>query len=140
MSTSIYEAIEKRIAEFLATNDPKIEWIKVAVRAHAFLPLYVGWVATLGIRSDGSLVRWDHEDARSQMTRLVDAYWQRMAICYGAKKYPELRALTPARPSAALTCGLCGGTGEVVSDPRLVCRCGGVGWVIPGEEPGPSPG
>jgi hypothetical protein len=136
----MHEAIEKRIAEFLSADDPEFEWTKPAVRAHRFLPLYIGWLAVLGIRPDGSFVRWNHEDDRSGVTPESHADLQRMAICYGARKYPELRALLPERPAAALTCSACGGTGEVGGNPRLVCQCGGTGWIIPGEQPSPSPG
>jgi hypothetical protein len=46
---SMRGAIETRISEFLAADDPKLEWVKPAARKHAFLPLYVGWVAVLGV-------------------------------------------------------------------------------------------
>jgi len=70
-------AIEKRIDEFLAADDPQVEWVKPAVRKHGFLPLYLGWVAALGIRPDGSFVRWDHEDDPETVKTLADAYWER---------------------------------------------------------------
>jgi len=137
---SMHEAIEKRIAEFLAGDDPKLEWIKPAVRAHAFLPLYLGWVAALGVRPDGSFIRWDHEDDRASVKPLSNAYWQRMAIIQGAKKYSELRALLPERPAEALTCDACDGSGQMSGAPQVVCQCGGIGWIIPDENREPSPG
>lgn len=133
-------AIEARISDFLAADNPKLEWVKPAVRKHAFLPLYVGWVAVLGVRPDGSFVRWDHESDRASVKPLSDAYWQRMAISHGTRKYPELRALLPERPAAALTCEACGGSGQMSGAPQLVCQCGCIGWVIPGEPRKPSPG
>jgi hypothetical protein len=133
-------AIETRIAEFLTAEDPELEWVKPAVRQHGFLPLYIGWVAALGLRPDGSFVRWDHEADRASVKPLGDAYWQRMAICHGAKKYPELRALLPERPASAQTCGACGGSGQLSGAPHVICQCGGVGWIVPGEEREPSPG
>jgi hypothetical protein len=133
-------AIEARIAEFLAADDSKLEWVKPAVRQHGFLPLYVGWVAALGLRPDGSLVRWDHEADRASVRPLRDAYWQRMAICQGAKRYPELRALLPKRPASAQTCSACSGSGQVSGAPQIICECGGIGWIIPGEEREPPPG
>jgi hypothetical protein len=134
------EAIERRITELLAADDPELDWLKPAVRAHGFLPLYLGWVAALGLRPDGSFIRWEHEDDPTNVKPLSDAYWQRMAVCQGAKKYPELRALLPERPSTALTCDSCGGSGQMSAAPHVVCSCGGVGWLIPGEPRGPSPG
>lgn len=93
-------AIEIRIAEFLANDNPRIDWVKPAVREHGFLPLYLGWVATLGLRPDGSFVRWNHEADHASVEPLRDGYWKRMAICQGAKKYPELAALLPERPAS----------------------------------------
>jgi hypothetical protein len=137
---AIRAAIERRIDEFLAADDPKLEWVKPAVRKHTFLPLYVGWVAALGVRPDRSFVRWDHEDDRETVKPLSDPYWQRMAACQGAKTYPELRELIPERPAAAQTCDACGGSGQMSGAPHVICQCGGIGWLIPGEHRGPSPG
>lgn len=137
---SMSREIETRIQEFLVAKDPKLEWVKPAVRQHQFLPLYVGWVAALGLRPDGSFVRWDYETDREDVKPLRDAYWQRMAICQGVKKYPELSALLPERPSSAQTCSACGGSGQVSGASRIICRCGGVGWIVPDEEWDPSVG
>lgn len=137
---SMSEAIEKRITELLAADDPELDWVRPAVRAHGFLPLYLGWIAGLGVRPDGSFIRWEHEDDPANVKPLSDAYWQRMAVCQGAKKYPELRALLPERPGSALTCDACGGSGQMSAAPHVVCKCGGVGWLLPGEPRGPSPG
>jgi hypothetical protein len=133
-------AIERRIRELLADEDPRFDWVKPIVRAHAFLPIYLGWVSAIGVRADASFVQWDHEDDPEAVRPLVDPYWQRMALCAGAKNYPELAALIPARPFDARTCEACAGTGTIEGAPRLMCQCGGLGWVIPGERAGPSPG
>jgi hypothetical protein len=132
--------IEKRIEEFLSTSDDKIEWIKAAVRKNTFLPLYVGWIAVLGIRPDGSFVRWDCEGDNDTVRPLASSYWQRMAICQGVKKYPELRALLTERPPSAQTCDACGGSGQLSGAPQVICRCGGTGWLIPGEPRDCPPG
>jgi hypothetical protein len=71
---SMRGAIETRISEFLAADDPKLEWVKPAARKHAFLPLYVGWVAVLGVRPDGSFVRGFGDTIRNSMpTRAASA-------------------------------------------------------------------
>jgi hypothetical protein len=137
---SMSRAIEIRIAEFLAGDDSRLDWVKPAVRQHGFLPLYIGWVAALGVRSDGSFVRLDHEDDRASVKPLRDAHLQRMAICQGAKKYPELHALLPERPASAQTCSVCGGSGQISGAPQLICECGGIGWIVLDEDREPSPG
>jgi hypothetical protein len=139
---STKEAIEKRIAEFLAARNPKLHSLEPAVREHGFLPLYIGWLATLGIRPDGSFVWWDdsNEIKHPCLKPLVSGYYQRLAICDGARKYPELRALLPDRPADAQTCEMCGGSGELPPAVPAICKCGGCGWIIPGESLGDNPG
>jgi hypothetical protein len=39
-----------------------------------------------------------------------------------------------------VTCDACGGSGQVSGVPQVVCQCGGIGWIIPGEERESSPG
>jgi hypothetical protein len=137
----VREQIERRIDEFLRNDDRRRDWIKAAVRTHQFLPLYLGWLAVLGIRPDGSLVRWDHEDAPEIVSPLSDPYWQRMALCQGSKRYPELSTLIPQRPMAARVCDSCAGTGTIEKVPsEIICQCGGLGWIIPGERHDRSPG
>ena len=138
---SLSREIEARIAEYLASDDPRREWLKPAVREHRFLPLYLGWVAALGIRPDGSFVYFEYESAPKPVRSLEESFWQRMAIFQGARKYPELRALLPERPTTAATCEPCGGSGAPVGLPQLICvGCGGSGWMIPGESKEENPG
>lgn len=136
--------IEDRIAELLASDDQRRDWLKPAVRRFGFLPLYLGWFTALGIRADGSFVRWDHEDDPDVwrdppvIAPLPEEFLQRLALWQGAKRYPELRALQPARPPHAVTCALCKGEGAGEIHPTFICHCGGCGWMIPDEPHGKS--
>jgi len=132
--------IERRIAEYLKSDDERLGWVRDAVRRFDFLPLYLGWVSTLGIRADGTMVRWDHEDNPEIVHRLDDPYWSRRALALGARKFPELAELVPRRPPNAVRCDVCAGTGEVRGASHLICGCGGLGWTIPGEQAEPGPG
>jgi|1185.fasta_scaffold102597_3 hypothetical protein len=53
------EQIEERIREYLADPDSRLRWMREAARRYNFVPLYVGWVATLGIQPDGALSNGD---------------------------------------------------------------------------------
>ena len=130
--TDLSVAIDRRIAEFLSSDDPRYDWLRPAVRRWTFLPLYLGWVSTLGIRPDRTLVRWDHEDDPDNIKLLPDGRLRRVALCQGVKTYPELTKLLPERPPSAVTCEHCGGTGQM-RVLNLICQCGGTGWCIPGE-------
>src|SRR3989442_3263086 len=133
MPRGLRAAIERRIRELLTGGDERLEWVRPIVRAQGFLPLYLGWVSAIGIRPDGSFVQWDHDVEPATVKPLHDSYWERMALCEGAKKYPELGALIPTRPVEARTCEACAGTEAIAGAPQIICGCGGLGWVIPGE-------
>jgi hypothetical protein len=137
---SLAGEIEARLAEYLADDDPRLEWTKAKVREHWFLPLYLGWFAALGVRPDGSFVRWDYETTPERVTPLLEPFLQRLAICRGARRYPELRALVPERPATAATCESCRGAGELPGLPQVICGCGGAGWIVPGESLGEPTG
>jgi hypothetical protein len=137
---SLAGQIQARIVAFLASDAPRLESLTQAVREHEFLPLYLGWIAALGIRPDGSFVYFEYEPVPKPVRPLEESFWQRMAILQGAKEYPELRALLPERPAIATTCSSCHGAGELAGLPQLICGCGGLGWVIPGEAREENPG
>jgi hypothetical protein len=130
--------IAVRIAEFLK-SDSKLAWLKPTVEEHRFLPLYVGWDAALGIVADGTFVRWNH-DSVPHFELLTTPFLQRLAICQGAKLYPELRVLLPDKPDNGHTCPTCHGTGTISADAQAICECGGAGWLVPGEPRGTPTG
>lgn len=131
------DAIGGYIDEYLASEDEGTAWVRKAVREHVFLPVHVGWVAALGIRPDGTVVRWEHEDRPGEAPRAeANPYWQRFVVAEGARKYPALGVLVPARPDHARDCSACGGTGELArtnDGVELLCQCGGLGWLLDGE-------
>jgi len=134
-------AIQRLITQFLATPPPAHAWAVDAVRAHDFLPLYFGWVATLGIRPDGSMLRWHQEEGVDAVGTLDVEYLRRMALKQGSLQYPVLEPLVPSPLPDAQTCPTCGGSGTIGSNnSKVICECGGVGWIVPGEDRGESPG
>ncbi|MBW3563355.1 MAG: L,D-transpeptidase family protein [Acidobacteria bacterium] len=63
-----------------------------------------------------------------------------MALCQGAKRYPELTDLLPKRPDDAQTCEFCDGSGLANDLPEhlresIVCFCGGLGWIASAAGP-----
>jgi hypothetical protein len=133
--------IRMLIARFLAADEPKSVWAKPAVEKHGFMPLYFGWTATLGVRPDGSFVRWNHEDGLDSIEPCTTPFLQRMALAQAAKKYAELAAFVPARPPEGVVCPRCGGSGRLPGGAaHIICVCGGLGWTVPGEDQGVTPG
>ena len=136
MGTVEATVIDALIARFLASKDPGRAWVRAGVLRHHFLPVYLGWVEVLGVRPDGSIVRWMHEDDPERVAPCGSSWERRFAGYQAASQYPELAALMPERPEDAVVCGRCDGSGIVrTPSTELVCGCGGVGWVIPGEYP-----
>jgi hypothetical protein len=125
--------IDRWIDQFLADDDERFGWLKERVHTRRFLPLYVGWIATLGITAGQEIVRIESEGDVAEPEPVADAFSRRLAICQGAKKYPSLITLLAERPASAVDCASCSGRGEIDGAPRLVCECGGAGWLIPGE-------
>ena len=132
---TITQIIEQEIESLLAAPDKTLEWLIPAVRQHRFLPVYLGWTAVLGIRPDGTLVEWLHEDSPETVRPIQHPFWCRLALCQGARKYPALKPLIPARPVDAVQCDGCSGTGIIGALPTMICKCGGLGWLIAGEPP-----
>lgn len=80
------------------------------------------------ITPDGEILTqaWDSEEPPAPE---ADPTLRLAALVIGAEKHPQLRPLLPSRPSDAVTCKTCGGTGRLPKYPRLLCLCGGIGWM-----------
>jgi len=123
------EYIAARIAGFPHEASAEQQWQLPHVSRFNGLPLYVGWTETIGIQSDGTLIRWSTEEEYIGTKEVDDPVWVRCALVEGAKKYPDLRSLIPVRPPGARPCDGCGGAGYPPGWPNITCSCGGVGWV-----------
>jgi hypothetical protein len=130
---SVGAFIRERVLNFEKEVRPQDESEIPHVVEHGGLPLYRGWTETLAIRPDGTLVKWS-TDEWPGAKEFNDPVWIKVAVTQGAKLYPELLPIVPQRPSSAMTCEACDGTGDPLhQNERLrgtvVCSCGGVGWL-----------
>jgi hypothetical protein len=72
--------------------------------------------------SGGSTEEWENA------MELHEPTWTTIARVLGARRYPELARLIPARSGLAHDCEVCKGSGRLpVAD--IICQCGGIGWV-----------
>lgn len=111
---------------------------KIAARFRV-LPLYSDWTECRAIRPDGVIVcymfdnSWNPEVTPPDLHVEDDVRWRHLALYQGAKKYPELSMLIPAKPIDAIDCPWCRGMGEIKHGnpdfPEIVCYCGGMGWL-----------
>lgn len=127
------QAIENLISEFLRAATPELSVVQAAVMKYDFLPVYFGWARILGLTPACEIVGWDPDDDSQAPSIVSDPYLRRVVLAQAASRHPQLAALTPPRSPHAVTCDQCQGTGRL-HDERLVCECGGLGWVIPGEQ------
>ena len=105
---------------------------KVASETNA-LPLHYGLGGGMALRPTGEVFEFSWDNPRDTK-EVDDPRLMNIALFQGSKKYPDLEALVPARPSGATVCPYCEGTGYPSSAlnsniENLVCYCGGVGWI-----------
>ena len=110
----------------------------VRARAEAGQLLLVrDWTEDVVLSSNGDVIVIDTEGA--QPARLATDRERRISLFRSIEMYPELLSFLPERPSEAIQCSGCAGTGIPVArfaNPALrqiVCRCGGSGWITPEE-------
>ncbi len=120
--------IAARIAGFPAEAPERLRWEAPFVAEFDALPLYVGWVETVGVRPDGEVVRWSTEGDYAGVRAVEDRVWVLSALVDGSRRYPELAALIPERPPDAADCP-CRGQPVFASGVVLCGECGGVGWL-----------
>jgi len=121
MDDSLQQRIRGRLAEYLTNT--AAEYRDVACRFEA-LPVYSDMGGTLFITPSLQILIMRHDEAA--VSEECTPEWRLVARVAAAERFPELRQLLPSRPSAALDCSVCGGTGRL-----LGARCGscfGLGW------------
>lgn len=125
--------IERKIAEHIGRGSPDVSR-RAAARAHA-LPLYLDWSACMALRPDGEII-WVDYDEPHRVQAVEHERGRNLGLFQGSRRDPDLRCLVPPRPPDAIDCPDCGGTGrmpfpagsEHLAD-RVVCSCGGIGWL-----------
>jgi hypothetical protein len=105
---------------------------KVATETNA-LPLHYGLGGGMALRPTGDLLEFSWANPRDTK-EVDDPRLMNIALFQGSKKYPELEALVPTKPSNATVCPYCKGTGYPTSAlnsniENIVCYCGGLGWI-----------
>jgi len=102
--------------------------------AEGTLLLVRDWTHDVVLLPGGDVLVLDTEDGQAPRTATEEE--ARTALFRAIRHYPELLSLLPSRPSEAVTCDQCDGTGVLIASLQnpalrgLVCRCGGAGWVV----------
>lgn len=72
--------------------------------------------------------QWDDPDAPEPEWRPADEHERTVSLVIASERMPEVRSLLPTRPTNALSCPRCSGSGRFISN--VICPdCDGLGWI-----------
>jgi hypothetical protein len=136
------EQIEKRIVEFLEdTTFIHADSHEAVARVHA-LPLFYDWTAVMALRPDGQIIWIPYDNEPEDVEIINDERLRNFGLFQSARLHPDLPFLVPSRPADAIDCPDCRGTGKLAFPPgrehlaeKVVCSCGGTGWLPHGTKP-----
>jgi hypothetical protein len=125
--------IEQRIKQLVENPAADPIYMRHLAIRHGVLPLFGDLACTWALNPEGEIISFP-DDFNSEIHTESDVVSRNTALVQGAKLYPELAALIPARPPDAQTCPDCNGSSinPVTSNPEyamVVCLCGGTGWL-----------
>jgi hypothetical protein len=142
LSPSQWEQVEKRIAEFIQDSTSVYAHAYAAIAKVNALPLFFDWAAFMALRLDGQIVWVPYDDEPGDIEVIREESLRNLGLFQAAKLHPGLQFLMPSRPPDAFDCPVCKGTGKlpVPEDSKhhfdkMICSCGGVGWLPHGEKP-----
>ena len=124
MTATDSSEFESLIDQWLLMPDAEVEGL---VRQHRVLPISADMGSTYFFRIADRQVLccgWGPNDA----LYIEEPSMQVGAMVAGAKRYPQLKAFLPKRPSDAVECVECHGTGTILNS----CGCGAcwsLGWL-----------
>jgi len=126
------QTIDLLISEYLSDVSPDPLRLRELVSQTNMLPVFLDMGGCYAIRPSGEVVsfEWDKEkDIRVETCPRT----RNLAYCQGGKKYDLLQKFIPAKPHEAVACPYCEGKGDLPEPlDKVVCYCGGVGWLPPG--------
>ena len=123
------EQIEDLLRAYCSESSEEPPYLKTMAQQHQLLPLLIDWSGFYALSPAGDVFVVSQEANTIEVER--DERVRRIAIFQGAKKYHALTPLVPDRPSNAVDCNHCEGTGQInlpaVQSDLIVCYCGGLG-------------
>jgi hypothetical protein len=141
LSPTQREQIQKRIAEFIADSKTSgaDAWARGAVERLNALPLLFDWGGFMALLQNGQVVWVPDDDEPGEIRVVEEERVRNMGLFQGTKLHPDLQFLLPTRPSDAIECPDCRGTGKLTVPKGsehlaewIICFCGGLGWLPPG--------
>jgi hypothetical protein len=142
LTPSQWDQVERRIDEFIEESPSNRPDVRKAVARLDVLPLFFDWTAFMALGPDGLVVWVPYDNEPGDVEPVHEEQVRNMGLFQGARLHPGLAFLVPSRPTDAIDCPVCGGTGRVtfpegrkhLSD-VIICSCGGLGWTPPPRKP-----
>ena len=132
---------ERRYANLAAPP----EW-HAAVRARGQYPVFADWVGVYSVDDTGVAYFAEFLDLRDQIV-VTNPRDRHVVLWQAALKDESLARLRPVRGADHQTCDQCGGSGvqnlpglTAEQASKLMCQCGGAGWLPRAGVPRASPG
>ena len=129
------DVLEAELARYLMSGPKEPPAAYAGAEHHRVLPLFNDFMGCWALDMDGRLVffAWEEpEELEPVSEHPVDAVGANAALALGSVRFPALAAIRPVRPTDAVPCATCDGTGRLVGLPEnVVCSCGGLGWLPP---------
>ncbi len=97
-------------------------------RAAGFWPVRSGWDWLHAVDACGRVVRSESTEY-SEVEDEPDACVRHRVLAQASLEHPALDSLRPIRGTNDPECPRCEGTGTRIGAPRMVCYCGGIGWL-----------
>jgi len=140
LTRSQWQEVQRRVAEFIANSSaPDAHaWARGAIERLSALPLFFDWSAFMALLPDGQIVWVPYDNEPGEIEVVQEERLRNIGLFQATKLHPELQFLVPPKPPNAIDCPDCQGTGTLSFPPgsehlaeRLVCYCGGIGWLPP---------
>jgi hypothetical protein len=136
LTPSQRQQVERSIAEFIADSSSVYTYAFGAIARLNALPLFFDWTAFMALLPDGQIVWVPYDEAPGDIEVVQEERVRNMGLFQSSKLHPELQFLVPPKPTDAIDCPDCRGTGRLPFPPgseyiaeRLICYCGGLGWL-----------
>lgn len=112
--------------------DPPLD-LRAIAADRQLLPAMLDMGGCLGLRPSGEVASFLWDEPRLLRVE-VEARIRNLAYYQASLRYPTLVPLVPRRPTDAVVCSYCSGSGRCSEFPfeladRFVCYCGGIGWL-----------
>lgn len=113
LTPSQRQQVETRIAEFIGDSSSLFAYAFGAIARLNGLPLYFDWTAFMALLPDGQIAWVPYDNEPGDIEAVQEERVRNLGLFQATKLHPDLQFLLPTRPSDAIDCPDCQGTGRL---------------------------